>query len=534
MTEKPTQSPRSSTRSAPSRLVDPVDNPERLLGKVSGVVEPPQTLAEVAVNIHGTEKTITQTEMPTVDPELGEIRPVDPANQGRGRRKSDGQSLAEKLKEWMDTVVLKRVPDLVMDTMNEYVDTPDFSALIVNSLSRVAATWTENIETDSPLKTYIDTELTRKLTQHVTPKYVLVPRTDSLDQPQVVEESPSPYLPALPRGGGHPDDDPDKDPDKHGKGKRRRRRKKKKSKKGRHDSTDSDTDGHTSDSNSDSTSDGDSDDSDSDSHDEDKKSRKSKRKTNQTNLRVFVPLNDWFVKACNYKSYRLSNRSAKYSSSVAEKMPRYRKRLEPQMKTRTFSGQDPITILSFLHWFQKSCDQCGISEGAAVWCFQFFLTGQAYDQLHSRLAGGSKAVDIGQSELLHSYEEVVNFLLTTYVTNEVISEEYNRVMQFRQSTGQGEQDFADKLWQKAQRCGTVFSDRRLKSLFADNLQTSLRRSVNNYLSTKVAEGTILSYQELDRHAQGLGDQLRGSSRRTCSVDFSRRAGRIPRPQNPMR
>ena len=84
-----------------------------------------------------------------------------------------------------------------------------------------------------------------------------------------------------------------------------------------------------------------------------------------------------------------------------------------------------------------------------MWCFQFFLTGQAYDLLHSRLAGGSKAVDTKQAELLHSYEEVVNFLVTTYLTNEVISEEYNSVMQFRQSSGMTEQEFADKLWQKS-------------------------------------------------------------------------------------
>ena len=66
-----------------------------------------------------------------------------------------------------------------MDTMNEYVNNPDFLALIVNSLSRAVTTWTEHSETDNTLKTYIHHELTRRMAQHVTPKYVLVPQTDS-------------------------------------------------------------------------------------------------------------------------------------------------------------------------------------------------------------------------------------------------------------------------------------------------------------------------------------------------------------------
>lgn len=44
------------------------------------------------------------------------------------------------------------------------------------------------------------------------------------------------------------------------------------------------------------------------------------------------------------------------------------------------------------------------------------------------------AVDSKRSELLRTYKDVVKFLLQTYSTDEVIAEEYNDVLSFRQSS----------------------------------------------------------------------------------------------------
>ena len=69
--------------------------------------------------------------------------------------------------------------------------------------------------------------------------------------------------------------------------------------------------------------------------------------------------------------------SARYDSSAVRRINRYRKKLDVQIKTDTFGGQDPIVVLGFLGRFKMACEQNGVGEGAAVWCFQFYLTRQA-------------------------------------------------------------------------------------------------------------------------------------------------------------
>ena len=195
------------------------------------------------------------------------------------------------------------------------------------------------------------------------------------------------------------------------------------------------------------------------------------------------PLNDLFTKAVDYPTYRLESRSARYDESTARRINCYRKKLEVQMKTHTFGGQDPIAVLGFLARFKMACGHNEVSDGAAVWCFQFYLTGQAHDFLQSRLHGNIVAVDAERREPLETYAEVVNFLLRTYATDEVISEAVGDVPSFRQSSNMTEEVHSNHLWDNALRCGTVFSDRRLKSLFFEELLPATHAQVRNYLAT---------------------------------------------------
>ena len=96
---------------------------------------------------------------------------------------------------------------------------------------------------------------------------------------------------------------------------------------------------------------------------------------------MFKPLNDLFAKAVNYKTYRLERRSSRYDKRVARRIGRLQKRLDVQMKPHTFSCQERIAILGFLARFQTACDETRDTEGEAVWCFQFFLIGQAHSLL---------------------------------------------------------------------------------------------------------------------------------------------------------
>ena len=98
------------------------------------------------------------------------------------------------------------------------------------------------------------------------------------------------------------------------------------------------------------------------------------------------------------------------------------------------------------------------------------------------MVGSSLAVDEEGQELLTSYKDVVNCLLENYATDEVIAEAYTDVTNFRQGSAVHETAFGQSLWDKTARCGTVFSDRRRKQLFAKGLMDIIRSQVVHHLS----------------------------------------------------
>ena len=153
------------------------------------------------------------------------------------------------------------------------------------------------------------------------------------------------------------------------------------------------------------------------------------------------------------------------------------------MRSHTVSSQDPIAVLGFLARLKMVCDHNGITEGAAVWCFQFYLSGQAHALLQSLLNRNTMAIDVERRELLQTYQQVINFLLRTFATDAVISEAFGDVTSFRQSSNMTEEVYSNHLWDKALRCGTVFSGRRVKSLFVERLLSATCAQVCNYLAT---------------------------------------------------
>lgn len=78
-----------------------------------------------------------------------------------------------------------------------------------------------------------------------------------------------------------------------------------------------------------------------------------------------------------FKAYQFIVRSARYRKEVDSTIRKAGKRMTLQMKGYTLSCNDPVAIPGFLQSLKTACDQNGVSEGAAFWCFQVFLTGPA-------------------------------------------------------------------------------------------------------------------------------------------------------------
>ena len=159
-------------------------------------------------------------------------------------------------------------------------------------------------------------------------------------------------------------------------------------------------------------------------------------------------------------------------------------------------------------------------EGAVLWCFQFFVNGTALAKVQTRTVGESGVADARRDEVLSPYLEVVNYVLRTYVTNEVIAEAYAEDTNWIQSSGMSEAECGDSRWRKALRCGNVFSDSRLKSLFAEGPLPAIRTQVRHHLTTHPR----ITLTELTRYTEGMGTAYRGEKNYPAAAGGRDRAG----------
>ena len=250
-------------------------------------------------------------------------------------------------------------------------------------------------------------------------------------------------------------------------------------------------------------------------------------------LRVIRPMNDLFRRAVNYRSYLLRDPGPESTRDVRRElsetnMGRMQKKLITPMKDRTFSGDDPITVLGFLAHYKDACNLNDISEPVAYWMIQNFLEGRALALVQTRMSGLTMSVDSDRGEMLTTYPEVVNFLLQTYATDDVIAEAVTDVENLKQSTAMTEQEYSDELWKRALRCGTVFSGDRLKGYFVEGLLPALRGQVRHY----AASHRRSTYEAILRYAIGVGSSLRAMRRTTVPVSFQdrRKDMRLMRPK----
>lgn len=104
------------------------------------------------------------------------------------------------------------------------------------------------------------------------------------------------------------------------------------------------------------------------------------------------------------------------------------------------------------------------------------------------------AFDAEQFEMLRTYRRVVKFLLRAYATDKV-AEAHNDVTIFQHVPNMTKVFYASLLCNKALQCGSVFSDRRLKSPFVERLHLSTCAQVRSYLAP-----TSAAYQSVARYA----------------------------------
>lgn len=91
------------------------------------------------------------------------------------------------------------------------------------------------------------------------------------------------------------------------------------------------------------------------------------------------------------------------------------------MKTSILDPSNPISIINFLVTSKQACDSNGIHEGATVWLVKHFVNKSTVASLAPRVFLNSN-LSCKREGMLSSWKEVVNHLLETYATDDVIVE----------------------------------------------------------------------------------------------------------------
>lgn len=93
------------------------------------------------------------------------------------------------------------------------------------------------------------------------------------------------------------------------------------------------------------------------------------------------------------------------------------------MNSQLLYLMDPISIIGFLHVFKMACDNNGTHEGAAMWLIPFFMKKTAAAAITARpsLKAGSSSGTFREVMLI-PHVEVVNHLVNTYATDDIIAE----------------------------------------------------------------------------------------------------------------
>ena len=216
-------------------------------------------------------------------------------------------------------------------------------------------------------------------------------------------------------------------------------------------------------------------------------------------LETIKPSDPTFDRVMNYRFYRLHNLRNSRSTSSTNETRKHMRALELTLKSRKFSGKDPILILNFLSRFVEEADTLRMTEGQAFVALPHFLANPAETQfLSSRNASTSGGVT--------SWPEAVQYLLETYATSSAIREATNKLQEIRQLAHENESDYATRLNDYAYRCGNVYDEAQKMTFFINGLNMSIRSIVARHRESQPRRS--LTFHVLVLYARDEGEAIR--------------------------
>ena len=223
---------------------------------------------------------------------------------------------------------------------------------------------------------------------------------------------------------------------------------------------------------------------------------------------VIIPTIVEFTRALDFRTYRLRLQDQTFSGTHGRTIPSFKKKMTAEMESHIFDGKDSIKILDFLAAFRRACDGMGVHEGAAVFLFTYFMTGNPAADLSSRIESNPGNFAFHQSrkeDVLTSYCQIVNYLLRTYADNQTISRTNGEIIRLTQRDNQSPVKFKNFLWSKMSRCGCVYSQEQMIGFFIEGCNTRIR----NLVRTKFEEKKDMTLTKLAEFARDMDARTDG-------------------------
>ena len=232
-------------------------------------------------------------------------------------------------------------------------------------------------------------------------------------------------------------------------------------------------------------------------------------------LDVYSPSLELYRRACDFSTYRLKNKNARYNGQDAKRMKSYLRDCTIQMKGRHFDNRSPISVLNFLATFKRSCDINRVHEGAAFYLIANFISGVARTDFDSQLNDGP-APEPDDFDVLSTYCGAINYLLRTYATNETIAAAHGELVAFRQAPHMSAKAYGDRLLSKAGRCGRVYPRRVVRGYFVEGVLDEIRPAVRDYLAAhpKAHIHDLINHAETMSRVAGLTSRASSQSDRS--------------------
>jgi hypothetical protein len=176
----------------------------------------------------------------------------------------------------------------------------------------------------------------------------------------------------------------------------------------------------------------------------------------------------------SYQTYRLADQTQSISNNLRKELGKIAIRMKAHIPDdQKFTGHDPVAVIRFLEEFKNACDDNGLSEGAALYIFQYFLVDPAKKSLRLFLRTNASNRD------QHSYCGVVLFLLTSYAPEEEVHSERRKIFLHQQKTTESEVDFAVRLQDQASRLGRAFQEGELITSYMNGLPEHIRTYISS-------------------------------------------------------